>query len=153
MSPCAVADLPCPHQFPELQGHIHGEESNEFKNRQGEFWGWEQRSRDPHTLGVTAEAGLLAGDTVVVRVCDTPGDTAALLLSVLEPEREAAELLAAAVHQDVTLGDAELASVELSIPPQDLAIWIDPIGEGVLGEGTLGIPPSLTGPQQIQLHP
>lgn len=37
MSPCAVAEPPCPHQFPELQGHIHGEESNEFKNRQGEF--------------------------------------------------------------------------------------------------------------------
>ncbi|XP_065510541.1 inositol polyphosphate 1-phosphatase isoform X1 [Caloenas nicobarica] len=88
-------------EFPELQGHIHGEESNEFKNRQG--------------------------DTVAVRVCDTPGDTAALLLSVLEPEREAAELLAAAVHRDVTLGDTELAGVGLSIPPKDLAIWIDPI--------------------------
>ncbi|KAM9252321.1 LOW QUALITY PROTEIN: inositol polyphosphate 1-phosphatase [Cariama cristata] len=98
-------------EFPELQGHIHGEESNEFRNGQGE--------------------------TVAVRVCATPGDTAALLLAVLEPERAAAELLAAAAHQDVELGDAELAGVELSIPPQDLAIWIDPIGEGVLGEGRL----------------
>ncbi|KAM6231192.1 LOW QUALITY PROTEIN: inositol polyphosphate 1-phosphatase [Spheniscus humboldti] len=87
-------------EFPELQGHIHGEESNEFRNGQGE--------------------------TVAVRVCATPGDTAALLLSVLEPERAAAELLAAAVHH-VALGDAELASVALSIPTQDLAIWIDPI--------------------------
>ncbi|XP_063215218.1 inositol polyphosphate 1-phosphatase isoform X1 [Chroicocephalus ridibundus] len=89
-------------EFPELQGHIHGEESNEFRNGQ-------------------------AGETVTVRVCATPGDTAALLLSVLEPERAAAELLAAAVHRDVTLEDAELASVALSVPPQDLAIWIDPI--------------------------
>ncbi|XP_054043111.1 inositol polyphosphate 1-phosphatase isoform X1 [Rissa tridactyla] len=88
-------------EFPELQGHIHGEESNEFRNGQGE--------------------------TVTVRVCATPGDTAALLLSVLEPERAAAELLAAAVHRDVTLEDAELAGVALSVPPQDLAIWIDPI--------------------------
>uniref|UniRef100_A0A8B9RVQ7 INPP phosphatase n=1 Tax=Accipiter nisus TaxID=211598 RepID=A0A8B9RVQ7_9AVES len=88
-------------EFPELQGHIHGEESNEFKNGQGE--------------------------TVAVRVCATPGDTAALLLSVLEPERAAAELLAAAVHRDVALEDVELAGVALSIPPQDLAIWIDPI--------------------------
>ncbi|NXJ58271.1 INPP phosphatase, partial [Spizaetus tyrannus] len=88
-------------EFPELRGHIHGEESNEFKNGQGE--------------------------TVAVRVCATPGDTATLLLSVLEPERAAAELLAAAVHRDVALEDVELAGVALSIPPQDLAIWIDPI--------------------------
>ncbi|KAM6233509.1 inositol polyphosphate 1-phosphatase isoform 1-T2 [Porphyrio hochstetteri] len=88
-------------EFPALQGHIHGEESNEFRNAQGE--------------------------TVSVRVCTTPGETAALLLSVLEPERAAAELLAAAVHRDVALVDAELAGVALSIPPQDLAIWIDPI--------------------------
>ncbi|XP_014797079.1 PREDICTED: inositol polyphosphate 1-phosphatase, partial [Calidris pugnax] len=94
-------------EFPELQGHIHGEESNEFKNRQGE--------------------------TVTVRVCAAAGDTAALLLSVLDPEREAAELLAAAVHRDVELGDTELANVALSVPPQDLAIWIDPIGDGTLG--------------------
>lgn len=78
---------------------------------------------------------------MAVRVCATPGDTAALLLSVLGPERAAADLLAAAVHRDVALGDAELDGVALSIPPQDLAIWIDPIGEGVLGEGGLGIPP------------
>ncbi|XP_074710067.1 inositol polyphosphate 1-phosphatase [Strix uralensis] len=88
-------------EFPELQGHIHGEESNEFRNAQGE--------------------------TVTVRVCATPGDTAALLLSVLEPERAAAELLAAAVHRDVALGDVEVAGAALSIPPQDLAVWIDPI--------------------------
>ncbi|NXX39322.1 INPP phosphatase, partial [Tricholaema leucomelas] len=91
-------------EFPDLRGHIHGEESNEFQTGQG--------------------------DTVTVRVCATAGDTAALLLSVLEPEREAAELLAAAVHRDVELSDAELTRVELSLPTQDLAIWIDPIGEG-----------------------
>ncbi|NWQ91314.1 INPP phosphatase, partial [Burhinus bistriatus] len=116
-------------EFPELQGHIHGEESNEFRNGQGESRG-EQRSRGPPMPGdhgAVAEAGMLAGETVTVRVCATPGDTAALLLSVLEPERAAAELLAAAVHRDVALGDAELAGVALSIPPQDLAIWIDPI--------------------------
>ncbi|KAM6308086.1 LOW QUALITY PROTEIN: inositol polyphosphate 1-phosphatase [Podargus strigoides] len=88
-------------EFPELRGHIHGEESNEFQSAQG--------------------------DTVAVRVCATPGDTAALLLSVLEPERAAAELLAAAVHRDVAPGDTELAGVALGVPPQDLAVWIDPI--------------------------
>ncbi|NWR63079.1 INPP phosphatase, partial [Bucorvus abyssinicus] len=88
-------------EFPELRGHIHGEESNEFSNGQG--------------------------DTVTVRVCATPGDTAALLLSVLGPEQAAAELLAAAVHRDVTPGDAKVAGVDLGVPPRDLAIWIDPI--------------------------
>lgn len=87
-----------------------------------------------------AESGVPAGETVTVRVCATPGDTAALLLSVLEPERAAAELLAAAVHRDVALGDAKLDGVALSVPPQDLAIWIDPIGEGAPGEGGLGTP-------------
>ncbi|XP_054033391.1 inositol polyphosphate 1-phosphatase [Dryobates pubescens] len=88
-------------EFPDLRGHIHGEESNEFQTGQG--------------------------DTVTVQVCASPGDTAALLLSVLEPEREAAELLAAAVHREVVLSDAELAGVELGVHPRDLAVWIDPI--------------------------
>lgn len=77
---------------------------------------------------------------MTVRVCATPGDTAALLLAVLAPEREAAELLSDAVHRDVALADAALAGVELSIPPRDLAIWIDPIGEGVLARGGSGSP-------------
>ncbi|NWH27563.1 INPP phosphatase, partial [Grus americana] len=116
-------------EFPELKGHIHGEESNEFRNGQGKSWGEQRSWAPPHAggHGAVAEAGVLAGEMVAVRVCTTPGETAALLLSVLEPERAAAELLAAAVHRDVALGDAELAGVALSIPPQDLAIWIDPI--------------------------
>ncbi|XP_053907363.1 inositol polyphosphate 1-phosphatase [Cuculus canorus] len=88
-------------QFPELQGHIHGEESNEFTTAQGA--------------------------TVRVQVGSSPGDTAATLRRVLEPHHEAAELLAAAAHRAVTLHDATLATVELNIPTQDIAIWIDPI--------------------------
>uniref|UniRef100_A0A493TU33 Inositol polyphosphate-1-phosphatase n=1 Tax=Anas platyrhynchos platyrhynchos TaxID=8840 RepID=A0A493TU33_ANAPP len=68
-----------------------------------------------------------AGETVAVRVCGTVGETAALLGSVLAPEQAAAELLAAAAHRDVVLGDTVLDGVALSIPPGDLAIWIDPI--------------------------
>ncbi|NWH72104.1 INPP phosphatase, partial [Piaya cayana] len=89
-------------QFPELQGHIHGEESNEF------------------TMGV-------AGDTVRVQVGSSARDTAATLRRLLEPHHEAAERLAEAAHRHVSLDDPNLAAVELSIPPQDLAIWIDPI--------------------------
>lgn len=88
-------------KFPELRGHIGGEESNEFTNANG--------------------------DTVAVRVCGTVGETAALLGSVLHPEREAAELLAAAAHRDVAVGDAELDGVTVSIAPGDVAVWIDPI--------------------------
>ncbi|XP_025903149.1 inositol polyphosphate 1-phosphatase [Nothoprocta perdicaria] len=88
-------------EFPELRDHIGGEESNEFSN------------------------GL--GETVVVRVCTTQRDTAALLCRVLENNQAAAELLAAAVHQDVVLSDPELDAVALSVPAGELAIWIDPI--------------------------
>ncbi|XP_063277055.1 inositol polyphosphate 1-phosphatase isoform X2 [Prinia subflava] len=89
-------------QFPELRGHIHGEESSEFKDAEG--------------------------GTVTVQVGATPGDTAALLLAVLGPEQaRAAELLAEAVHREVTLEDTELADIEPGVCPGDLGIWIDPI--------------------------
>ncbi|KAM8794163.1 inositol polyphosphate 1-phosphatase [Eudromia elegans] len=88
-------------QFPELRDHIGGEESNEIRNALGE--------------------------TVAVRVCATEGDTAALLCRVLQQDRAAAELLAAAVHQDVALSDPELDAVALSVPTGELALWIDPI--------------------------
>nr|XP_041567549.1 inositol polyphosphate 1-phosphatase [Taeniopygia guttata] len=89
-------------QFPELRGHIHGEESSEFRDAQG--------------------------GTVTVRVCATPGDTVALLLAVLGPEQtRAAELLAEAVHREVTLGDTELDGIDPGVSPGDLGIWIDPI--------------------------
>ncbi|XP_062366833.1 LOW QUALITY PROTEIN: inositol polyphosphate 1-phosphatase [Cinclus cinclus] len=89
-------------QFPELRGHIHGEESNEFRDVQG--------------------------GTVTVRVCATPGDTVALLLAVLGPKQtKAAELLAETVHREVTLGDTELAGIDPGVSPGDVGIWIDPI--------------------------
>ncbi|CAN8179282.1 unnamed protein product [Coccothraustes coccothraustes] len=69
-------------QFPELRGHIHGEESSEFRDAQG--------------------------GTVTVRT-------------------RAAELLAEAVHKEVTLGDTELDSIDPGVSPGDLGIWIDPI--------------------------
>lgn len=92
----------------------------------------------PRALGDAAV--VPAGETVAVRVCGTVGETAALLGSVLAPEQAAAELLAAAAHRDVVLGDAALDGVALSIPPGDLAIWIDPIGERG-ARGWAGDPP------------
>lgn len=88
-------------EFPELHGHICGEESNKFENSLGE--------------------------TLVVQVCVTQQDTAALLFKVLDRNQPAAELLAAAIHQEVVLEDPALESVVLTIPSERLAIWIDPI--------------------------
>ncbi|XP_039370385.1 inositol polyphosphate 1-phosphatase-like isoform X2 [Mauremys reevesii] len=88
-------------EFPELHGHIRGEESNQFENSLGE--------------------------TLEVQVCATQQDTASLLFTILDRNRPAAELLAAAIHQEVVLQDPALDAVALAIPPERLAIWIDPI--------------------------
>ncbi|CAM4658035.1 unnamed protein product [Lepidochelys olivacea] len=88
-------------EFPELHGHICGEESNKFENSLGE--------------------------TLVVQVCTTQRDTASLLFKILDRNQPAAELLAAAIHQEVVLQDPALDTVALAIPPERLAIWIDPI--------------------------
>ncbi|XP_053227181.1 inositol polyphosphate 1-phosphatase [Podarcis raffonei] len=88
-------------KFPELQDHIRGEESNRFEN------------------------GL--GETVVVQVCPTQQETAALLEKVLDRKQAAAELLAAAIHQEVVLSDPALDDVAVTISTESMAVWIDPI--------------------------
>ncbi|XP_077779917.1 inositol polyphosphate 1-phosphatase isoform X1 [Podarcis muralis] len=88
-------------KFPELQDHIRGEESNKFEN------------------------GL--GETVVVQVCPTQQETAALLEKVLDRKQAAAELLAAAIHQEVVLSDPALDDVAVTISTESMAVWIDPI--------------------------
>ncbi|XP_061470765.1 inositol polyphosphate 1-phosphatase isoform X2 [Rhineura floridana] len=88
-------------KFPELQDHIRGEESNKFEN------------------------GL--GETVVVQVCPTQQETAALLGKVLNRKQAAAELLAAAIHQEVVLLDPALDNVAVTISTESVAVWIDPI--------------------------
>nr|XP_006643571.2 PREDICTED: inositol polyphosphate 1-phosphatase-like [Lepisosteus oculatus] len=96
-------------QFPELVGFISGEESNKFEN------------------------GL--GESVTVRVCDTPRETAALLSAVLDGNRTAASLLAQAVHQDLEVSDPAAASLQLDVSPDSLGVWIDPIGTAFPGVG------------------
>ncbi|XP_060620098.2 inositol polyphosphate 1-phosphatase [Anolis sagrei] len=88
-------------EFPELEDHILGEESNKFEN------------------------GL--GETVVVQVCSTEQDTAALLQKILDRNQTAADLLAAAIHQEVVLSDPAVDEVTVAIPTENLAVWIDPI--------------------------
>ncbi|NP_001158760.1 Inositol polyphosphate 1-phosphatase [Salmo salar] len=90
-------------QFPEMIDHIHGEESNKFEN------------------------GL--GESVIVTVCGTEKETAALLATVLDGDQTAATLLAHAIHQDAKLTLTDTGTDDLHIPlsPSDLGIWIDPI--------------------------
>ncbi|KAI7789820.1 inositol polyphosphate 1-phosphatase [Triplophysa rosa] len=88
-------------QFPELNGFIHGEESNTFEN------------------------GL--GESVTVTVCAKEEETAALLAKVLDGDQTAASLLTKAIHQKLQFRDEKAESLQLSLSPDDVAIWIDPI--------------------------
>uniref|UniRef100_A0A8D0C851 Inositol polyphosphate 1-phosphatase n=1 Tax=Salvator merianae TaxID=96440 RepID=A0A8D0C851_SALMN len=110
-------------KFPELQDHIRGEESNKFEN------------------------GL--GETVVVQVCPTQEETAALLQKVLDRNQKAASLLAAAIHQEMVLLDPAVDEVDVVIPTESMAVWIDPIdstNQYIRGKGNVmpvdGIYPS-----------
>ena len=50
-------------------------------------------------------------------------------MKVLDGNKEAAELLAAVVHSDISLQlETELASQIPELPIDNLGIWIDPIG-------------------------
>lgn len=84
-----------------------------------------------------AQTFIFAGETLVVQVCGTECDTAALLACVLDHNQAAAELLAAAVHQEVPLEDPALAAVAVAVSPESMAIWIDPIGKRVRAGGAL----------------
>ncbi|XP_052466356.1 inositol polyphosphate 1-phosphatase isoform X2 [Carassius gibelio] len=88
-------------QFPELTGFIQGEESNKFEN------------------------GL--GESVTVTVCAQEEDTTALLAKVLDGDQHAASLLTTVIHQDLQIRDETAESLQLSISPADVGIWIDPI--------------------------
>jgi hypothetical protein len=67
---------------------------------------------------------------VIVTVCGTEKETAALLVTVLDGDQMAATLMACAIHQDATLTLSDTSTDNLHIPlsPSDLSIWIDPIG-------------------------
>ncbi|XP_039885261.1 inositol polyphosphate 1-phosphatase [Simochromis diagramma] len=88
-------------QFPDMAEFIHGEESNKFEN------------------------GL--GESVIVTVCSTEEETAALLATVLDDDHTAASLLAKAIHQDPATVEANTDGLTVSLSPSELGIWIDPI--------------------------
>lgn len=65
---------------------------------------------------------------MTVTVCPKQEDTTALLAKVLDGDRTAASLLAEAIHQKLQLQDELAEKLQLPLKPEDLAIWIDPIG-------------------------
>lgn len=65
---------------------------------------------------------------MTVTVCAKQEDTTALLAKVLDGDGMAASLLAEAIHQKLQLKDELAEKLKLPLKPEDLAIWIDPIG-------------------------
>lgn len=84
---------------------VQGEENNEFSN----------------TLG----------ESVIVEVCNSCEETTQLLNKVMGNDFEASQVLANEVHKDIT-SDLPVSlniPTDLSIPIEDVGIWIDPIGK------------------------
>lgn len=86
-------------KFPDLIGHIHGEESNEFSCPDGE--------------------------SVCLCVGISEAETCSQLARVLG-DKKAAQTLARLVHSQVHV-DLDIPACHLST--EDLAVWIDPIGK------------------------
>lgn len=70
-----------------------------------------------------------SGESVTITVCAEEEDTMALLAKVLDGDQTAASLLTKAIHQKLQLRDEKAESLQLSLIPEDVAIWIDPIGK------------------------
>ncbi|KAF3429517.1 hypothetical protein E2986_01860 [Frieseomelitta varia] len=91
-------------EFPELAKVVQGEETNTFSNAMGE--------------------------SIVVKVCPTIGETTQLLAKVMGSDIATAELLATEVHKDVQFLDIPMVAelpLGFDIDIYDLGIWIDPI--------------------------
>lgn len=91
-------------EFPELSQVIQGEENNTFTN--------------------------VLGETIIVQVCPTYQETTNLLAKVMGNDTEIAGLLANEVHKNIRLMDVKTSGdipKDLSLPIEDLGIWIDPI--------------------------
>lgn len=86
-------------QFPDLLGHIYGEESNEFS--------------------------CLDGQMLCLSVGNTEEDTCKQLVRILGDQR-AAESLSQLVHSTASVG-LDIPDCDLST--ENLGIWIDPIGK------------------------
>lgn len=93
-------------QFPGIEKHIRGEESNQFTN--------------------------VLGESIKVEVKSTQEETAALLLEVLDNNQPAATILSKIVHSSLDYTeDEKVKSIpsDLVLDIDQIGIWIDPIGK------------------------
>lgn len=70
------------------------------------------------------------GETIEVKVLDSQEATSSLLKDVLNDDAHAAELLAEAVHEDLSLSAVNTRTdvPDNPIGINDVGVWIDPIG-------------------------
>lgn len=104
-------------KFPGIGENIYGEESNKFTN----------------TLG----------ESVTIKVQQTVEKTKNLLASVLDENKEAADILAKIVHSEVSVCDTcSTQNLDQNLIVENLGVWIDPIDstaqyiQGQVGERT-----------------
>lgn len=82
-------------------------------------------------LGEEEDTVTVKGEKVPIQLSGSESDTHRMLSGILHNDERAAAALAAAVHQPVVMGkDPRLADIGLlEVNAEDVAVWIDPIGE------------------------
>lgn len=106
-----VHTCPRTHQFPSLSRRVYGEENNAFENKLGE--------------------------SITVQVVPEVESTRQMLLTILDGNVSTVESLVEVIYEQeykpvyTSLGTTPLAPKGLTVEQNDIAIWIDPIGEGV----------------------
>lgn len=92
-------------EYPEFKGFIFGEESNKFTNNNGQ--------------------------EIVMEVQEDIAATFRHLVSVIDGNEKAAQLLADIIHTEISLETSEARilrdKLDFELPLDELAIWIDPI--------------------------
>lgn len=102
-----VHTCPRTRQFPSLSKRVYGEENNAFENKLGE--------------------------SITVQVVPEVESTRQMLLTILDGNVSTVESLLEVIYEQeyTSLGTTPLAPKGLTVEQNDIAIWIDPIGEGV----------------------
>lgn len=96
------------HQFPAFSRRVYGEETNHFENKLGE------------SIEVTIQRDVERTKKMLVKILDGNVPTANSLVQIIyEPSP--------AKPQDSD--HLQFAPANLTVEQEDIAIWIDPIGE------------------------
>ena len=84
-------------------------------------------------FGEEEDTVTVKGQKVPIHLSESEADTHKMLALILDNNEQSTAALVAAVHQPVSIEtDARVKDIgSLDINPENLAIWIDPIGEKV----------------------